>query len=548
MIALYLGLVLALSSMPLLAQADQNPEDPLTTALNEQLSCVDLALYALDDQRPLIDQREFCLAAIYTELGNRPLWVSTAGPTETAAIILENLRESYREGLVPEDYEVATIESLWSSHHPEDLADLDLLLTYNLAKYIHDVSFGQLKLRHADPVLFPSAGNTKFDPVQAVRLALGVSDLGAYLDSLPPQHHYYTSLKEALDRYRKLALSAQWPTIPDGPLIRPGDTDRRLTLIAQRLAVDEFGSSAELSATDHYHEQLIAAVRAFQTRHGLAADGIIGPQTLAMLNRTPAELVAIIRANMTRWRWQDHQLSDTYLMVNIAAYRLKAVRDGKMVHDLPVIVGKLQHQTPVFSDTIRYLEFNPFWNVTPSIARNEELPALRKNPHHLAERRIRLFSSWQPDAHELDSTAIDWNQVTPAQMSRYLLRQDPGPWNALGRVKFIFPNHHSVYLHDTPSRDLFNHSSRSFSHGCIRVSQPLQLALFCLELNNEGWTMEAIDTIVASGRRKVISLRERLPIHITYQTAWVDNDGTIRFNADIYQRDEKLLHLLAARQ
>ncbi|MBE0582652.1 MAG: L,D-transpeptidase family protein [Desulfofustis sp.] len=185
--------------------------------------------------------------------------------------------------------------------------------------------------------------------------------------------------------------------------------------------------------------------------------------------------------------------------------------------------------------------------MTPSIARNEDLPALQKNPRHLVERNIRLFSSWQTDAHELDSTAIDWQSVSRSQMSRYLLRQDPGPWNALGQVKFVFPNHHSVYLHDTPARDLFQQNSRSFSHGCIRVSQPLLLALFCLQLSDTSWTLEAIEEIVASGRRKVISLRQRLPIHLTYQTAWVDKDGVIRFNADIYQRDAKLLQVIDSR-
>jgi L,D-transpeptidase YcbB len=525
----------------------RNENDPLAAALNEQLSCLQLDLFTMDGQRPTIENRDFCLSSVYREMGPHPLWVDMTGPGETAAVIIDRLRRSYREGLDPEDYEVPLIETYWSSRQPEDLARLDTLLTYNLIKYIHDVSFGQLKLHRADPKLFAEAGNTGFDPAQAIRIVRTIPDLGAYLDTLPPQHHYYVRLKKALEQYRLLALTAQWPLIPAGPLIRPGDVDQRLQAVLTRLAATETLDDPETWDTDNYHDRLVAAVRAFQQTHGLEPDGIIGPQTLAMLNQTPAELAAVIRANLARWRWQDHHISDTYLMVNIAAFRVKAVSNGILVHDLPVIVGKFQHQTPVFSDSIVYLDFNPFWNVTPGIARNEDLPALRQNPHHLVERNIRLFSSWQPDARELDSTAIDWHNVTRSQMSRYLLRQDPGPWNALGQVKFVFPNHHAVYLHDTPSRDLFLHSSRSFSHGCIRVSQPLVLALFCLQQNNEGWTMEAIENIVASGQRKVVTLQERLPIHITYQTAWVDNDDIIHFNADIYQRDTKLLQVLTTR-
>jgi L,D-transpeptidase YcbB len=528
------------------AQAD-NGDERISAALAELLTCRQLELVTMEAQKPLLLQREFCLAAIYQEIGIQPLWVSTAGPGPTAGIIIDRLRRSYLEGLNPEDYDVSLIQSLWTTDRPDELARLDTLLTYNLATYIHDISYGQLKLYQADPELFAAAGNTGFDPVQAIQVSLSVEDLGAYLDSLPPQHRYYVSLKEALEHYRLLALSAQWPYIPSGPLIRPGDSDQRLLAVATRLAATEPIEGVDTFSTDHYHERLVDAVEGFQQRHGLEPDGIIGPQTLAMLNRTPAELAAVIRANLARWRWQAHNISDTYLMVNIAAFHIKAVRNDRLVHDLPVIVGKFQHQTPVFSDAIRYLDFNPFWNVTPSIARNEDLPALQKNPRHLVERNIRLFSSWQADAHELDSTAIDWQTVSRSQMSRYLLRQDPGPWNALGRVKFVFPNHHSVYLHDTPARDLFRQTSRSFSHGCIRVSQPLLLALFCLQLSDESWTMEAIENIVASGRRKVISLRQRLPVHLTYQTAWVDKDGSIRFNADIYQRDTKLLQVLESR-
>ena len=171
-------------------------------------------------------------------------------------------------------------------------------------------------------------------------------------------------------------------------------------------------------------------------------------------------------------------------------------------------------------------------------------PALRKNPRYLIDRHIRVFSSWQSDAEELDSSTIDWENVSRSQMGRYKLRQDPGPWNALGRVKFVFPNQHSVYLHDTPSHDLFSHSARAFSHGCIRVSKPLKLALFCLERQGDDWTESRVEEIASAGERKVVSLKTPMPVHIIYQTTWVDENGTIRFSNDIYDRDKRFQEVL----
>ena len=402
-----------------------------------------------------------------------------------------------------------------------------------------------MKLREADPELFAEAGDDLFDPMLATAMARSAAEIGEYLDSLAPQHDAYQKLREALAYYRKLAEEPLWPVVGDGPLIRPGMNDNRLPEIIRRLELtgDTLSSSG---FTDAYDDQLVLAVKSFQERHGLEPDGIIGPRTRAALNRSPSELVNVIRANMIRWHIQGHELGTTYIMVNIAGFHLKAVREQQTVMEMPVIVGKFQHQTPVFSDKIRYLDFNPYWNITPSIARNEELPALRKNPRHLVDRHIRLFSSWRDDAMELDSTAIDWSTVSRDQMSRYKLRQDPGPWNALGRVKFVFPNHHSVYLHDTPGHDLFKQTSRSFSHGCIRVSRPLDLAEFALN-GQHGWDRDEIDRAVANGERKVVTLVSALPVHITYQTVWIDNNGIIRFNDDVYGRDSRLLQTFEAR-
>jgi L,D-transpeptidase YcbB len=293
-----------------------------------------------------------------------------------------------------------------------------------------------------------------------------------------------------------------------------------------------------------YDEPLQKTVSRFQQLSGLTADGVIGPQTLAAMNVPASRLVEQIIVNMARWRWQSHFLGKKYVLINIAGYNLTAFKDDEMVLNFPVIIGQFQHQTPVFSDSIKYIEFNPYWNITPSIAKNEELPNLKKNPRYLTDRHVRLFSSWDADATELDSTTVNWRQVSPSRMAGYKLRQDPGPWNALGRIKFVFPNKYAVYMHDTPAHDLFSRTKRDFSHGCIRLSNPLALAMFALEDQDKGWTREKIESIFDSGKRMTIHLNRPLPIHITYQTTWVDKDGHIHFNRDIYSRDEKLFKAL----
>ncbi len=195
-----------------------------------------------------------------------------------------------------------------------------------------------------------------------------------------------------------------------------------------------------------------------------------------------------------------------------------------------------------------YIEFNPFWNITSSIARNEMLPELRKNKHYLETKHIRLFSNWQSDGKELAPETINWDEVSRRQISRYKLRQDPGPWNALGVVKFVFPNKYSVYLHDTPGQELFKEENRAFSHGCIRLNKPRKLAEFLLSFNNAGWTDEVINQVIEKKKRRVVRLVEPVPIHLVYQTAWVNKNGTLHFSRDIYGRDKKLVEALFGKE
>ena len=521
-------------------------DSEVSEAMLKYMVCFPVELMQVKTPLPALATKELCLATIYSETGVQPFWVTGAGPTEKGEIILSYLKNSSQHGIDPSEYQVDRLLELWPTEDADQLAELDTILTYNLVKYVHDISYGQLKPLESDPTLFAEAGDRDFNPVLTMEHILATSDLDKFLAGLPPQHSHYQALKGALEYYRKMAEQGGWPTVPEGASLRPGDASERIKAVRQRLQItNPFLETPDDTHAAMYDPQLEQAVLAFQQQHGLETDGIIGKKTVAAMNISAMEKIDIIRINLARWRWHAHDLGERYVMVNIAGFNLKAFQGEDVVLDIPVIVGQEQHETPVFSDSIKYIDFNPFWNITPSIAKNEELPELRKNKNHLVDRHVRLFSSWRNDAIELDSTAIDWHTVSRSQIAGYKLRQDPGPWNALGKIKFVFPNQYAVYMHDTPAHNLFNRTQRDFSHGCIRVSDVLSLAIFLLKDQPDGWSPEEVKEIYHQDQRKVVRLSEYVPVHITYQTSWVDKSGTIHFNRDLYGRDTKLYKALA---
>ena len=535
-------LVLALLP-PLPLQAEDKPPaaeppSPVDKALLQYLVCPPGG--GLDTQRPLLYQPNECLAAIYLNTGKKALWVNDRGMTDNGWIVLNFLKHSRLHGLNEGKYQLEEILGLLPSRSPDDLARLDTLLSYGLVRYIHDITQGQFEPHLIDPELFAEAGALDFDPLVAVRNCLAAPNLSSYLHSLAPQHHHYTLLQEGLERYRAMEKQGEWASIPPGPTLRPGESDPRIKAVRLRLMRTDMPNTRDAELSPVFDTDLKRAVIRFQSRHSLDPDGIIGRKTLAAMNVSLSERIESIRLNMARWHWQAHDLGERYVIVNTASFHLQGIQGEEVEIDVPVIVGQSQHQTPVFSDLIRYLVFNPYWTITPSIAKNEELPELRKNPNHLVERHVRMFDSWQEDALELDSTAVDWHSVTPGQMTGFRLRQDPGPWNALGKLKFVFPNSYMVYMHGTPAQELFNRYQRNFSHGCIRVSDPPALARFILKGQNGDWTDEKLQQYYEQNERKVVVLSRPVPVHITYQTAWVDKSGTIHFNSDVYERDAKL--------
>ena len=345
------------------------------------------------------------------------------------------------------------------------------------------------------------------------------------------------ALENALSQYRQLAAQGGWPQVPVGPTLHEGDQDERIPLLRERLV-----ASADLAAPaghqgDLFDGLLKEAVQRFQTRHGLTADGVVGIRTLTALNVPIAERIRQLAASLERCQPLPSLLERRHILVNIADFTLKLYEDGKLLLSMPVIVGKTYRQTPVFNGRISSLVLNPSWEVPHSIAIKDILPKIKKDPGYLNQLHLRVFQGWKTSA-EMDPSTIAWTGLSPARFP-YRLRQDPGPANALGRVKFLFPNPYDVYLHDTPARELFQKDARAFSSGCIRIAKPLDLAVYLLQ----GTRLSSMDALTAAlSREKTQSVALPLPIavHIAYMTAWVDREGTIQFRPDIYNRDPAL--------
>ncbi len=336
----------------------------------------------------------------------------------------------------------------------------------------------------------------------------------------------------AIARYRTIVAAGGWPAIPPGATIEPGDAAAGLDALRRRLEITgdlEPGTSAG----PRHDAALVAAVERFQRRHGLAVDGVVGPDTRQALDvPATARLAQLERAAVTVDRLV-RELEPRYVIVNVPAFELRYVEDGVVRHAADVVVGSVANPTPAFADAIEYLIFNPYWHVPRSIAREELLSDFKEDAAGMAARGFQVIDA---AGSATDPRGVDWTAVSPATLP-FRFRQGPGDGNALGRVKFMFPNAHAVYLHDTPSRHLFERPARAFSHGCVRVEEPLTLAERLLAV--EGYDGEDIAGWVAGGETRRVSLARPVPVHLVYVTAWRDADGTVQFRHDLYGREPR---------
>jgi len=342
----------------------------------------------------------------------------------------------------------------------------------------------------------------------------------------------------ALEHYQRIALQGGWPAIAPGRVMKRGFRDRRIPLLRWRLRLTgDLGSMAEQNS-DLYDASLERAVKIFQMRHGLEADGVVGPATLKALNVPVEKRIEQIGLNLERLRSFLSRRRPRFLLVNSASSELKVIEQDRSILEMKAVVGRPDRATPICQSVISYLEFNPYWYVPPTILREDILPAVEREPDYLKRHRLRVFEINGKYQQELDPDKIDW-ALFRSNMTFYKIRQDPGPWNALGRIKFIFPNRFGVYIHDTPARQLFNKSQRHFSSGCVRVERPVDLAEYLLR-GDRRWTRSRILATINKVHRRVVRLPEPMPVFLVYWTAWMAVDGRVNFRDDIYGRDRLL--------
>lgn len=481
------------------------------------------------------------LPAFYEQRGFRPAWLTERGATPQADSLLKMLREAPNEGLRTADYHYTRMERVVRSIRGavgtidyREWADLDLLLTDAFLIYGAHLVGGRL-----DPLTIQSgwyAVRREVDLQRVLERALDSGTVAQALRDLLPAHRGYHTLRTGLARYRTIEARGGWRSIPAGSTLRPGDRDARIRLLRARLVGAGDLETATAADPELYDAALAEVVRHYQDRHGLEPDGIIGPATIAELNTTVQQRIDRLEVNLERWRWLPQRLGDRHILVNIAAFDMRVIEGEREAVRMRAVVGRPYRMTPVFSDRMTYLVLAPTWTVPERLAVEDKLPLIRRNPAYVRQQRMRVLR--KSNMREVDPAAVNWTGLGPRNFP-YVLVQDPGPLNALGRAKFMFPNRHNVYLHDTPSQEHFSLAARAFSSGCIRLERPLDLAQYLLR-EDTAWTRSRIESVSRGTVERMVPLRRPLPVHLLYWTAWAEADGTIHFRPDIYGRDSRV--------
>ncbi|NNU17656.1 L,D-transpeptidase family protein [Parvularcula sp. ZS-1/3] len=471
------------------------------------------------------------LAAYYDDGGQR-LFTGSRRANRRLGQLIDVLREIDAAGYNAEAYGLSKLEGMRRQGGDElertaalafsslalDLREgrTDPLITYT------EEQVAEKQLRRAD--ILEAASTTR--------------SIKRYLSDLRTDNPIQEALISYLPEYRQYAKDNAWSSISlSENVLEQGATGEDVAAVEERLAAEGFYRVPRRAKDEPalYTEDLAEAVSAFQTSRGIVEDGVVGPETLRRMNETPQELVRSIELNLERARWLPGEFADRFLMVNIADFTVGAWKNEKQEFTIRTVVGTLYNQTPVFADEMEYVVANPYWNIPASILVEEIAPQQAKNPGYLASKNMEVVEGWGNDAPVIDPGSIDWSNVTGGEGWR--VRQRGGPTNALGLIKFMFPNQYAVYLHDSPAESLFDRTDRAFSHGCIRVEDPQKLAEWVLQ--GTEWSGREAE-LINGGERRQIALAEKIPTYIGYFTVWPDEDGSPLFLDDLYDRDDAL--------
>ncbi len=476
------------------------------------------------------------LTAFYVK-GNGPVyWVGTGRMVP----FMQRMQSATNDGLDPTAYPTQALTELATKSANSDAfnaAQAELYYAAFFIAYASDLKVGRIAPQNVDPNLFRS--RKTIDPLKVLQDLSQQPNPSKYLTAFEPRNQHYQALKKMLKVYTSVIDEGiTWPRVADGVPITPGKSDPRVVQVRRILATTGDYNGGD-NGSSVYDTGLADAMRRFQIRHGLEAKGMIGKQSIIALNTSPEERQRQIILNMERWRWMPDDLGADHFLVNIAGFELSRIEGNTVVDHMNVVVGAVATQTPEFSAAMRYVELNPTWTVPYNIATTEMLPKLRANPYEYAQDFDVLANG-----KIADWGSISWANYGPGTFP-FTFRQHPGPKNALGKVKFMLPNSHNIYLHDTPAKDKFANTTRAFSHGCIRLSQPQELA-YSLLGSKLGMTPALINAIWTRGTTTKVNLPQPIPVHIVYATAFSTQNG-IEFRPDVYGRDRKLYQALFGR-
>ena len=495
------------------------------------------------------DYRDW-LRKFYEPTGYAPVWLQGTQLVPQAQSLIDRFKDAGKKGLDPEDYDASRweerIHSLRDPSNASTVARLDVALSVCAMRYVSDLRIGRINPQHFKFGLIVE--RKKYDLATFVRdRILVASNLHAVLDEVEPPFAGYRQTEHALSRYIDLARTDDGEKLPD--VKKPIDPNQPYAgvprLVRFLRLVGDLPAEATLPEDPQtYGGSLVDAVKHFQRRHGLDPDGRLGSSTIKQLNVPLRDRVLQLQLTLERWRWLPAEFSAPPIIVNIPDFRLRALDDNnRVVMDMRVVVGKaMRTQTPVFTREMTYVVLRPYWNVPASILRGEIIPAIQRDRSYIARKNYEVTTA---DGNVVTSGEISDDVLAQLRAGNLAVRQKPGPSNALGLIKFIFPNEHNVYLHSTPSQAAFSRSRRDFSHGCIRVEKPAELAAWVLR-NNPDWSVERVQQGMRSGNDDItVSLVKPVPVFIVYGTALAYENGEAHFSDDIYGHDAKLAAALA---
>ena len=551
-IARRLGLVILLAfafeGLDLLSGVGPNPTNAGSPQVSSHLREIVVSGRLADLRWPDFTDYKAHVTEFYESSSYATAWLNGRQPSAQALALIELFKSASKKGLQPEDYDASRWDARLTGlqNSDTDSAPFDVAVTVCTMRFVSDLRIGRINPKHLRFGL--SVEQKKYDLAQFVRdRLLSASDVAAVLDQVEPPFAGYRRTEAALARYTELLGKDGGEQLPaSAKPVDPGQNYAGVPRLTQILKlIGDLPPDATLSADAQlYDGALVEAVKSFQRRHGLQDDGRLGAETLRQLNVPLSDRVRQLQLALERWRWLPAEFSAPPVIVNIPDFRLRALDDGNNVGlTMRVVVGKsMRTQTPVFSRDMTYIVLRPYWNVPPSILRGEIVRSIERDRNYIANKRYEVTTN---DGTVVTEGPISDDILSQLRAGKLAVRQKPGPANALGLVKLMFPNEFNVYLHSTPAPELFSRTRRDFSHGCIRVEKPAELTTWALR-NNPDWTLERVKESMSTGKDNVtVRLNRAVPVFIVYATALAYENGEVHFYDDIYGHDATLAQALA---